>query len=217
MQPGSRRPASRVPGYARTSRATLPPIRSQRGLMGVPRHSHRLVDRRFWRPVVVFPAKAESPIVLILARGRLADRRIPSTHRDARPALPSSRCSGVSMLDKKTQVGRGGARPGSGRRKQWTDEKLWQLLFDFEAQRRSARVKLSDSQLCVRLAEKFDYRRLSAGTIRRKLQDARIGRIRGLHRCYQPLWGKYTAPTSIVALVNMVWLDSSESPQGLRG
>jgi hypothetical protein len=36
----------RAPGYSRTSRARLPPIRSRRGLMGLPRHSHRLVDRR---------------------------------------------------------------------------------------------------------------------------------------------------------------------------
>jgi hypothetical protein len=97
------------------------------------------------------------------------------------------------MLDKKTQVRRGGARPGSGRRKQWTHEKLLHLLFDFEAQRRSTRVKLSDSQLCVRLTEKL-YRGLSAATIRRKLQEARISR-----KLQDACIG---APTSILDLIN---------------
>jgi hypothetical protein len=67
------------------------------------------------------------------------------------------------------------------------------LLFDFEAQRRSTRVKLSDSQLCVRLTEKL-YRGLSAATIRRKLQEARISR-----KLQDACIG---APTSILDLIN---------------
>jgi hypothetical protein len=139
----------------------------------------------------------------------MAIRRIPShTAGMLAPRHLPRGGSGVSMRDKTTKDRRGGARAGSGRRKQWTNEKLRQLLFDFEAQRRSTRVKFSDSQLCVRLTEKLAYRGLSAGTIRRKLQDSRIWRKLQDAR---PGRNGYRTHTSIVDLINTLF--ASEGPQ----
>jgi hypothetical protein len=65
-----------------------------------------------------------------------------------------------------------GQKPGATR--QWTDDRLSQLSTDFLVVK-ARHPNKSDAQVCALLRRRFDgrYAKMNAGTIRRKLHDAR--------------------------------------------
>jgi hypothetical protein len=80
----------------------------------------------------------------------------------------------------------GKPRPG-GRARGWTDEKLGQLLEDFDQLKRANPGK-NESAICDSLRRdqegRFEgrYKNIDKGTIRRKLQDARNPKLNGALR-----------------------------------
>jgi hypothetical protein len=63
-------------------------------------------------------------------------------------------------------------RARAGRSREWTDERLIKLGADFSRVQHDHPDK-SDSDICRILAKREDYSGMTAGTLRRRLQDAR--------------------------------------------